>query len=104
MKGGAQVTIDAAGNGAAAEFAKGLLRKAPPEPSSLLWETFWDVGTMRPPAFAGAAPIPIDKLQWYAETLLGYDDEEADAFVWIMRQVDSAFVALIAEQQSKDSK
>lgn len=53
-------------------------------------------------------PIPLDKMYWYAERVLGIDDlEDQDAFVWVIRRVDGHFVNrrnAEAEQQAKQSK
>ncbi len=101
FKGGSDI-ITAADGGH--EYSQGLrARQEPPLPNLLLWGCFWDVATMRPPAFSGAATIPIDKIEWYAKTQLRYDDEETDTFVWIIRRVDSFFVGKVAEKANAQS-
>lgn len=87
------------------DYSKGLrVRQEPPHPRLLLWESFWELNTMRPPAFAGAARIPIDKIEWYAVHKLGYDEDETEAFEFIMQRADAAFVNEAAKQQAKDNQ
>jgi hypothetical protein len=50
------------------------------------------------------APIPIDKLHWYARNELELDDDERQAFVWIMRRVDSSFVAKMNKRDADNAK
>ncbi|MBD8619756.1 hypothetical protein IFT67_12570 [Sphingomonas sp. CFBP 13728] len=102
MFGGGSDIVAAADGGH--EYSIGLrARQEPPFPRSLLWESFWEVHTMRPPAFSGVAPIPLDKIEWYARHELGFDDDEAEAFKFIMRRADNVFVNEIAKKQAANS-
>lgn len=52
----------------------------------------------------GLGSIPLDKIRWYAESELQLTDDEADAFVWIIRRTDNHFVNKQAEKQAKANK
>ena len=68
-----------------------------------MWESFWDLSTMRVNGMS-IGNIPLDKMVWYAESQLGLDDDEADAFVWIMRRTDNHFVNKQAAKAAKSDK
>ncbi len=53
---------------------------------------------------SGALPIPFDKIRWYAENELLLDEDEAEAFVWIMRRVDNHFVTKINKRSNDSTK
>lgn len=80
------------------------MKKAPPEPRSLLWESYWDLHTMRGVSMGGAMPIPYDKIRWFALEELQLDPDEADAFIWMMRRVDNHFVAKINKRNEQSTK
>jgi len=100
FRGGSDIVAAAEGGH---DYSKGLrARQEPPFPRALLWESFWEVHTMRPPAFSGAAPIPLDKIEWFAKHKLSLDDDEADAFEFIIRRADNAFVSEVAKMNKAD--
>lgn len=80
------------------------MKKGPQLERPLLWEAFWDLSTMRSPAMAGLTSIPYDKIRWYAANELQLDDEEADAFLWVIRRVDSHFVNRTNTKAASQSK
>lgn len=79
------------------------MKKAPQLSSLLLWESFWDLDTMRFNGM-GISPIPLDKLHWYADVELGLDFDQKTAFVWVMRNVDTHYVNKQVAKMNKQSK
>lgn len=97
MNGGEEITADAQKG---VQFARVLMEKAPPQPKPYLLDALWELDTLRPFVIAGMDNkivhgfIPVDKIHWYAECELQLDDDERQAFVWIIRRADSAYVSL----------
>lgn len=84
-------------------MARTLISRAPKLQSQLLWEAFWDLRSMAPNGM-GYGLIPIDKMHWYADVELEFNQEETRAFVWIMRRVDGHYVSLMNDKANKTSK
>lgn len=79
------------------------MKKAPQLKSLLLWESFWDLDTMRDSSM-GIRSIGLDKIHWYAKAELDLDFDERTAFVWIMRRVDTHYVEKQAAKMNKSNK
>ncbi len=79
------------------------MKSAPQIEKPLLWEAFHDLGTMRVNGMA-MGQIPYDKIVWYANDVLDFEPDETEAFVWIMRRVDTHYVNKMAERMERNSK
>lgn len=101
FRNGAELTQDAEKGDDAAQ--RRVKAEAPTLERPLLWEAFWDLSTERISTMS-LGPIPISKIHWYAEVELGLDDDERQAFVYIIRRLDSYFIGKSAEKASKQNK
>ncbi len=45
--------------------------------------------------------IPIKRIHWYGQDWLKLDEDELDAFVWIIRRTDSFVVSKAQEKAAK---
>jgi hypothetical protein len=66
------------------------------------WDAFHELSTERAIGMT-IGPIPMSKMWWWADHV-GLTSSEARAFVAIIRQMDIAYLNLVGERQSKQSK
>ena len=100
MEDGGQAILQAAEAGN--ERAQLEVEAAPKLNDAFYLQAFNELSTLRTIGMS-AGPIPLDKITWYAERL-DYDLVEQDAFEYVIRTVDVAWLNLQAEAASKRAK
>lgn len=84
------------------EEAIAELRAAPviESASKFYWTRFQDLGSDRPPAFSGVSRIPFHAVRAYADEE-GMTGKMREAFIRVIRNVDTAYCAMLAEKSVK---
>lgn len=86
------------------EDAVAELRAAPviESGSKFYWSRFQDLGSDRPPAFSGVSRIPFQAVRSYADEE-GMTGKMREAFIRVIRNVDTAYCAMLSEKAAKAS-